>query len=247
MIGIYDKNNIYLEDSMTAVKKFPDNSVDCIYIDIPYLYTKGGQSSCLLGQRLVNIHNELKNISDGIDYKIFDDFIRIMKRINIFIWCSKEQIQSILNYFLQFNVNYDLLIWAKTNPVPRNNSFHTDLEYCLFFREKNYPLNKGYSLKSKWFLSPINKSDKDLFGHPTIKPYEFVKNHLLLATKENDLVVDFYMGSGTTCVIAKDINRKFIGFDNDEKYFNISYDRLKLINNKQRKEINKGQLYFNLF
>lgn len=239
---IYELNNIYYADSMTAVKLIPDKSIDLIYIDIPYLYQKGGKSYDSLGLRLVNIRSELKDISNGIDYSIFDDFIRIMKRINIFIWCSKAQIQDILNYFLQYNVNFDLLVWCKTNPVPKNQSWLSDLEYCLFFREKNFPLNPGYDLKSKWFISSLNKTDKDLYGHPTIKPLDLVKRHILHTTNKNDIVADFYLGSGTTCVAAKELKRKFIGFDNNLDNYNIALDRLNGISIKERKQLNKGQL-----
>lgn len=238
----YPLNEIYNEDSYQAIKNIPDKSIDCIYTDIPYKYQKGGASSTLLGQRMVNMRKALADISDGIDYKIFDDFIRVMKKINIFIWCSKEQIQFILNYFLKFNVNFEILTWNKTNPVPKNNSWLSDIEYCLFFREKNFSLNTGYELKSKWFISPLNKEDKDLYNHPTIKPLELVKRHLLHTTQENDIVADFFLGSGTTCVAAKELNRRYIGFEIDKKYFEIAKDRLNGISAVKRKIIDEGQL-----
>ncbi len=226
MLGEYKLNEIYNEDSYEAIKKIPDKSVDCIYVDVPYLYQKGGSSSTLLGQRMVNMRNQLADISDGFDYQILEEFIRIMKKINIFIWCSKSQLLDIMKYFEKHNVNFELLVWNKTNPVPRNNSWNSDLEYCLVFREKNHPLNTGYELKSKWYISPLNRSDKDLFNHPTIKPLELVKRHLLHTTQENDIVADFFLGSGTTCVAAKEIDRKYIGFEIDKEYYKIAKNRL---------------------
>jgi DNA modification methylase len=241
-LGCYEVNNIYNEDSYSAVKKIPDKSVDQIYIDIPYLYEKGGQSGCLLGKRLVNIHKQLKDISDGIDYKIFDDFVRILKKINIFIWCSKHQIPDILNYFLEFNVNYEILVWCKSNPVPKNQSWLSDIEYCLYFREKNFPLNTGYEFKSKFFVSSINMDDKLLYDHPTIKPLEFVKNHILHTTQENDIICDFFLGSGTSCVAVKELNRQYLGFGINKQYFDVACDRLNQINVIDRKNIDNGFL-----
>ena len=86
------------------------------------------------------------------------------------------------------------------------------------------------NLKSKWFISSINKVDKDEFNHPTIKPLDLVKRHLLHTTQENDIVADFFLGSGTTCVAAKELNRRYIGFEIDPKYFKIAKDRLNGIN-----------------
>jgi len=241
-LGKYEINKIYNEDSYEAIKNIPDKSIDCIYTDVPYLYQKGGASSTLLGQRMVKMRETLSDISDGFDYIIMDDFIRVMKKINIFIWCSKAQILDIMNYFSKFNVNYEILVWCKENPVPKNNSWLSDIEYCLFFREKCFPLNEGYYLKSKYYVSPLNKSDKDLFNHPTIKPLELVKRHLLHATKPNDIVADFFLGSGTTCVGAMETGRNYIGFEIDKSYFQIAQDRLNGLTQQDRKIKDNGQI-----
>lgn len=228
-LGKYEINQIYNEDSYKAIKNIPDKSVDCIYTDIPYLIVSGGAGKSDLSKRINKVNDEyLKNINNGIDYSIFDDFVRISKKINIFIWCSKMQILDIMNYFAtRENVNYEILIWCKTNPTPStNNVWLPNVEYCLYFREKGVKLNDGYNLKSKYYVSPINTYDKKIFDHPTIKPLECVKNHLLHATQENDVIADFFLGSGTTAVACKEINRKFIGFENDEKYFKTAKDRL---------------------
>ena len=228
MLGEYKLNEIYNEDCYEAIKKIPDKSVDCIYTDIPYLFADGGSSTSPLSQRIKKLKQEdLAGITKGIDYKIFDEFIRIMKKINCFIWCSKDQILDILNYFKNEGSNFEILTWNKTNPTPMtNNTFLPDIEYCLYFREKGVKLNDGYELKSKWYSSPINKTDKDLFHHPTIKPLELVKRHLLHTTQENDIVADFFLGSGTTCVAAKEIGRKYIGFEIDKEYYKIAKNRL---------------------
>lgn len=221
-------NNITLGDSYEIIKDIPDKSVDCIYVDIPYLITHGGEGNTKLSKRIAKVHDEyLKDITDGIDYSILNEFIRIMKKINCFIWCSKEQILDIMNYFASKTNNYEILVWCKTNPTPATNFvWLPDIEYCLYFRDKGIILNNGYELKSKWYSSPINKRDKDKYNHPTIKPLELVKRHIAHTTQKGDIVLDCFSGSGTTCVACKELDRQFIGIEINPEYHRISLDRL---------------------
>ena len=221
-------NTITLGDSYKLIKDIPDKSIDCIYTDIPYLFADGGSSTSPLSQRIKKLkQQDLAGIIKGIDYSILKEFIRVLKKVNCFMWCSKEQILEIMNFFKSNNCMYEILTWNKTNPTPMtNNTFLPDIEYCLYFRETGVKLNDGYELKSKWYISPINKADKDKYNHPTIKPLELVKRHLLHTTKENDIVLDCFSGSGTTCVACKELNRRFIGIEIDPEYHKISMDRL---------------------
>lgn len=232
-LGRFELDNIYNEDCYKAIKDIPDKSIDCIYVDIPYIIQSGGASESPLSQRAKRLRNiDLKDIKDGIDYSIFDEFDRIMKNINIFIWCSKEQIVDILNYWInkRNKINFEILTWNKDNPTPLcNNTWLPDIEYCLYFRESGVKLNDGYENKSKWYSSPINKRDKDKFSHPTIKPIELVKRHLLHTTQPNDIVLDCFLGSGTTAVACKDIGRHYIGFEIDKKWYEIAKNRLNKV------------------
>lgn len=224
------ENQVYNVDCYKAIKDIPDKSIDCIYTDIPYLYVNGGQGHSEMCVRTARKKEELKDISKGIDYTILDDFVRIRKRINIYVWCSKMQLLDIMNYFNNLKCNIDLLVWCKDNPTPQtNNVWLPDLEYCIYARESGVKLNDGYELKSKWFSSPINKRDKDKFAHPTIKPIELVKRHLLHTTQPNDIVLDCFMGSGTTCVACKDIGRRYIGFEIEKKWCDIAVNRLNKV------------------
>lgn len=222
-------NKIHLGDSYKLIKLIPDKSIDCIYVDVPYKYAGGGGGTSEVAKRIINNKMELidSNIYDGFDYSILDEFIRISKKVNVFIWCSKMQIHEILNYFINRNYFFEILVWCKTNPTPStNNKYLPDMEYCFHFREGGVKLNTGYELKSKFYISPINKSDKDLYDHPTIKPLPFVKRHLLHATSEKDIVLDCFSGSGTTCIAAKETKRQFIGIEIDQEFYDISINRL---------------------
>ncbi len=236
--NVYSPNNIYLDDSYKAIKLFKDKSVDCIYIDVPYKYILGGVGRSELGSRVAKMNDELKdlNIVNGFDMNILRECIRIMKKINIFIWFSKLQMRDILNLFADYNCNFEILFWGKTNSLPRtNNTWLGDTEMCFHFRESGVPLNDGYDLKSKFYISSVNKADKKLFKHPTIKPLDLVRRHLLHATQPNDLVVDFFAGSGTTGVACQQINRQWIMFEFSEEMYLIAKERLqgKLFNDSK--------------
>lgn len=195
-----------------------------------YLDNKGKSrgEALRIAKNVKKANMEITSIEDGIDYKIFDDMVRVMKKINIFIWCSKLQILDILKYFVDTkNCYFEILTWNKTNPTPTtNNSWLPDIEYCLYFREKGVVLNDGYELKSKYYTSTANVYDKDKFKHPTIKPLNLVERHIKHTTQENDIVLDCFCGSGTTCVACKNTNRRYIGIELNPKWYKVAVDRL---------------------
>lgn len=227
MIGKYKLNNIYNEDSYIAIKNIPDKSIDCIYTDLPYLMDKHGIGNSELGQRMKKQSIELKDIDKGCCLSILDEFVRVLKKINIFIWCSKLQILDILTYFNNIQgTRFEIIVWKKNNPTPNcNNKWLSDLEYCLYFRESGVVLNDGYTLKTKWYASAINKSDKDKFDHPTIKPLDLVRRHILHTTQPNDIVADFFNGSGTSTIASELEGRRYIGFEINKKWYDISINR----------------------
>lgn len=241
---MYELNKIYNEDCYKAIKNICDKSIDLVYIDIPYIIQSGGASPSPLSQRAKRLRNvDLVDLKEGIDYSIFDDLFRVMKKVNIFIWCSKEQILDIMNYWCnkKDKINMEVLVWCKTNPTPlTNNTWLPDLEYCLYFRESGVKLNDGYDLKSKFYVDKINLKDKNDYGHPTIKPLEIVKRHILHASQENDIILDCFMGSGTTAVACKEIGRNYLGFEIDKNYYEISQNRLKGITKKEKKKLDMG-------
>ena len=120
------------------------------------------------------------------------------------------------------------MVWCKQTCTPfTNDMWLPNLEYCLCFKEATAPrYNDGYEIKSKWYISPSNKEDKELFKHPTIKPLEYVKKHILHSTNEGDVVLDCFMGSGTTGVACKELNRDFIGIELDKEYYEIAKNRI---------------------
>jgi DNA modification methylase len=233
MIGLkMQTNKLILGDAYKLIKEMPDKSVDCVYTDIPYLMDSGAAKGSELADRINRIQQtQIKNIRQGIDMSILDEFIRVSKKVNVYIWCSKLQIPGILDYFVNKGYYYEILVWTKSNPTPQvKNTWLPDVEYCLYFREQGVKLNEGYDHKSKWFSSSLNTYDKQQYDHPTIKPLELVKRHLQHTTQPGDLVLDPFSGSGTTCVAAKETDRNYLGFEIDERYYKLATDRINGIN-----------------
>lgn len=72
-------------DCYQLIKEIPNKSIDLVYIDIPYLYTHGGESKTDVGKRATKLFkNDLADIKDGIDYSIFEELVRVMKYIYIY-------------------------------------------------------------------------------------------------------------------------------------------------------------------
>jgi len=125
----------------------------------------------------------------------------------------------------------DMLRWEKSNPMPRNRDrrYITDYECAVWLtnrkakwtfnrQDKNYqrPLFKGS-------LTP--KSEK--VGHTTQKPEYLMEEIIKIHTNENDLILDCFLGSGTTGVAAKNLNRNFLGIEMDDNYFEIAKERIE--------------------
>jgi site-specific DNA-methyltransferase (adenine-specific) len=102
----------------------------------------------------------------------------------------------------------------------------TDKEYCLYFRKGGYCNPPNYESAKIVYYQPININDKSLYNHPTIKPLNIIENLVINSSKEGEIVFDPFVGSGTTCVAAKEHNRKYIGFEIDKEYYKTATNRL---------------------
>lgn len=238
-----EPNNIYLGDAYELIKQLKDHSVDLIITDPPYAI-EGIHGSGILKSRPANqqTYNEISesDLDKGIDLKILDDLVRVMKKINIYIWCNKTQIYDYMTYFVkERNCSFEILIWAKENPIPFCGTHYLcDKEYCLYFWEQGAPVSIPYDRARTYFISKTNQDDKKDYGHPTIKPIELIETLIKNSTGggSNLVVLDPFVGSGTTCLAAKRLGHQWIGFEINEKYYKIAVDRLQGIN--QRGEMN---------
>ena len=200
-------------------------------------------------ERLRVIANAIDNrnntyfISKGISNEILDELVRVMKKVNIYVWCNKAQLRQLIDYFDDLGCNIDLLTWHKTNPIPTcNNTYLSDTEYCVFAREGGVKVYGTVETKKKYYVSSCNVEDKQLYDHPTIKPENIISNLIINSSKEEDIVLDTFMGSGTTAVCAKKLNRHFIGFELNPKFHKIACDRLNGITQQERRIEESGQM-----
>lgn len=211
-------------DCLAEMKALPSGMVDLVITDPPYMIeTTGGG---FVGRRQYT--EELAEIKDGFSVEILDELCRVMKRINCYLFCSQKQIIPLLKYFVEErNCNFNILSWHKTNPVPAcGNKYLTDTEFILFFREKGVPVYGSIKTKSTYFTTPLNTSDKRLWGHPTIKPLSIIETLMINSSQEGDLILDPFMGSGTTAIACMRQKRHYLGYEINEEYYQTIQKRI---------------------
>lgn len=225
-------NTIQLGDCYELIKDIPDNSIDLVLTDPPYEISKGGMTGIFktrdkIGHKYYDAIMD-KKLDKGIDLKILDEYIRILKKINIYIWCNKDQIYNYMNYFVkERKCNFEIIIWGKNDPTPFTcGHYLKDKEYCLLFWEKGAYLKGNYETMRTIYMSNKNKDDGKKYGHPTIKPLNIIKNLLSNSCESGGIVLDTFCGSGTTCVACKETGRRYIGMEIDPEYHKIAVDRL---------------------
>lgn len=212
-------------DCLELMSKLPDKSVDLVVTDPPY-DVHAGKGGGAFGNR--SSFKEIEFMSNGFDESVLDELIRVMKKINIYVFCSQKQIPLLINYFnVKHKCNWNLLTWHKTNPVPAcKNKYLSDTEYIFFAREKGVPIYGEYSTKKTYYVTPLNTKEKKLYNHPTVKPQMILENLIVNSSKENDVILDPFVGSGSTGVAAINNNRKFIGVELNTNYIEVANRRL---------------------
>jgi DNA modification methylase len=227
---------IYNADATEKIKEFikDDLKVDHIITDPPYNISKD------------NNFNTMKNPRKGINFGAWDRgsfdlyswiplYAKLLKENgSMIIFCSYRFISYIIDVLESKETQMivkDVLVWQKSNPMPRNinRRYVQDMEFAVWCVNKNAkwtfnkPTNKPY-LRSL-FNYPL-VSGKEKTGHPTQKNLRLIENIISIHTNENDLILDPFMGSGTTGEACLKLNRDFIGVELDKNYFEIAKDRL---------------------
>lgn len=139
------------------------------------------------------------------------------------IFCSREQISLISDFFKNKKGTTRQIIWCKSNPSPMNGEYVylSSIENAIYFKKQGTG-KLNCKCKKSYFIYPCGKSKL----HPTQKPLELFKELILDNTNKNDLVVDTCMGSGTTGVACKELDRNFIGIEIDKNSYNIAVNRI---------------------
>lgn len=198
--------------------------VDAIITDPPYRVISGGkpkhkgQPSGLLSKNDGKIftHNDLK------EEDWFPKIFKLLKNGgHCYIMTNTLNLERYLRLARETGfLLHNLLVWEKNNCTP-NRWYMKNCEYTLFLRKgKAKPINNVGDKTVHKFKNKQNKA------HPSEKPIELMEMYIENSTNENDLVLDFTMGSCSTGVACKNTNRKFIGIELDDKYFSICQERI---------------------
>lgn len=222
---------LYLGDCYEIIKELEDKSITLIHTDPPYLIHSGIQNSKMFDEKGIN-NQQLKlskaNISDSFDYSIFNEFDRVCKVPNYQIWCSKKQFIDYLIMAKSNKWNWQDIMLYRNNALPNVRGKYQDKDYLVH-------LWKGRTLTGTYHQKVTdyhwNIGGKKEYDHPALKPVEPIINLIQIGSDQNDIVLDPFMGTGVTAEACIKTNRKFIGIEINEEYFNMALDRIKKLYN----------------
>lgn len=237
-------------DCLNVLKNIPNNSINLIVTDPPYKITSRGNAGNSGGmlKKKINMQGQVFNynnidcseyapefyrvLKDGSHCYVMTNHINLIHMLNTFtdLRTKEEKDNGIKPYGFHFIKS---LIWDKRNKI-MGQFYMSQFEYILFFR-------KGRGVKinhcgTSDILSIPNiklKGDNGKNLHDTEKPVELMKILIDNSSKPNDLVLDPFMGIGSTGVAAINTDRNFIGIELDKNYFKIAEERIK--NQKKNK------------
>ena len=239
---------LYLGDSLKLLKEFEPKSVDMIFADPPYFLSSGG-ISCHSGRQVsVDKGDWDKTLSPEDKLAFNRKWIRLCRSIlkdNGTIWIS-----GTLHNIYSIGVALELegfsiinnITWQKANPAPNLacRCFTHSTETILWARKQLTSKKKGvhyfdYQLMKKlngdkqmkdvWNIPMVSKMEKKFGKHPTQKPLPLLERIVLASTREENIVLDPFNGSGTTGIVCKKLNRKYIGIDESKDYLELTIKR----------------------
>lgn len=220
-------NIIYNEDCIEGMKKLPNECIDLVLTDPPYFFEAHGRGfaserkELFMGLKDIGVNKDTNFITS----KLLNELLRVCKEKNIFIFCNKAQIFDILLFAKDKKLNFELIPLCKTAPMPlSNNQWLPDREWGVHLF-KSCEVKGNYKTKRGFFIDGNYQQDK--FSHPSVKPEEMIRRIIENLSNEKDLVLDCFIGSGTTAIFCKQLSRDFIGFEINEDYVKIANKRLE--------------------
>ena len=222
----YRDDNIWLMlgDCLERMKEIPDGSVDAVLTDPPYNISREnnfhtiGRAGIDFGEwdKGADIFTYIGEVSRVLDkngsFVVFNDWKNLGDIVRFAETCGFE--------------TKDMLRLEKSNPMPRNRDrrYITDFECAIWFTKKG--AKWVFNRQDENYQRPkfVHSIDKGL--HPTQKSVKLMEELVKIHTNENQLILDCFMGSGTTGVACKNLNRKFIGIEMDQGYFNTAKERI---------------------
>ena len=229
-----DNGILYHGDCVEIMKQFPEESIDLIVTDPPYKVTQKGNAGNLGGMM------KTKKTMKG---KIFDfNDIKIKEWYPLIMFILKEQthfyiMTNHINLYEYLNIIYNYknsrfiksIIWNKGNKIT-GRFYMSQFEYILFCRKgKAKKINKCGT--SDILYVPNKKTKiKGKNIHDTEKPIELMKVLIENSSQESDIVLDPFLGSGTTAIACEKLHRHWIGIEIDKKYCEIAKERINNYN-----------------
>lgn len=207
---------------------------DMVFTDPPYNINSTGGGSSIIAKNLLKQKEEIDFISsfDPLDFLNNIHLVFNKKKNNSYIFCNKELLPNYLNWAVENKYSFNVLIWKKPNAIPIKDSHRPDIEYLLHFRN-NAIWNYG--------LKDVNYSRCLEYGrenglHPTMKPIELIANELFISSNKNSLVIDLFLGSGSTLIACQQTKRNCYGIELDEHYTAVCVLRWKNYMEKEGKK-----------
>ncbi len=231
-------NSIINDNCLEVMKDIPDKSINLVFADPPYNLSGDGYVTCKNGKKVKcdkGIWDRIEDI-DKFNIDWLSECRRILKDDGT-IWVSGTLHNHPSVGFLLKKMSYWIIndiVWFKPNAPPQlqPNRLAPSTEIIwlaskskkyYFDYQKGKELNGGKQMRNLWIIP----AKKHITKHPTEKPEELLERIIFLGSREGDTVLDPFMGSGTTGVVAKRLKRKFIGIEIDDKYFEIAKVRIK--------------------
>ena len=225
-------------DCLKYLKTIPNNFVDLIVIDPPYNVSQKQN----IKYKNLNIVKNFGSWDYGFDpIPVLKELKRVLKpKGQIYIFCSTKQIPIYMNIFEKEWYFRNLLVWYKTNPAPRmsKTNFVFANEYIVYaINEKGKPSESVFNFSGQVAMhntiitSALQgkerlKNELGKTAHPTQKPLSILKKLISISSNKNDIILDCFMGVGSTAVACKELKRNFIGCELDEEYYLLAKIRL---------------------
>lgn len=233
-----NSNYFIIGNAIEKLKKLPDISVDLICTDPPYNLGKDYGNNIDLKQ-----WHEYEQFT--LDWLI--ESKRVLKDTgSIYVFMGVRFISRLFLILQELDFHFNSWItWHYTQGMGRTRGFSPRHEDILYFtKSDNFTFNldkvripqkyyrernnmRGANPGDVWKFSHVHYSNPERVKHPTQKPEALMKRIILASSNRNDLVLDPFVGSGTTSVVANFLNRKWIGIDINPDYIKMSENRIK--------------------
>lgn len=210
--------------SDTVAKLMNEQKADMVFTDPPYnMQMKGG---CVgdVAKNMRKVEKDIEFISNFNPTEFLNTLPIVFdnKKMNAYIFCNKDLVPNYLNFAVENKYSFNILVWKKPNAIPLGDSHYPDIEYLLLFRKSAIWNNS---------LKDVNYSRCLEFGrerglHPTMKPIGLISNEMKISSNVNSLIVDFFLGSGSTMVASHQLKRKCYGMELDPKYCDVIVKRM---------------------